>query len=136
MGFEVYLQCFAGEPPGISRAAIRGLFPIVEKTSEQDYWGVQYGSSDSCNIRVTASESDAELLTSFCIYRPCGDVRFWESVLAILRMGPVMLYWPGGGPLVASTARSNEFPQEIAESLGQPLSVNSAHEIMDAIRAS
>jgi hypothetical protein len=61
MGFEVYLQCFAGEPPGISRTAVRALFPIVEENSESDYWSVHYGRADSCKIGVTASESDAEL---------------------------------------------------------------------------
>jgi hypothetical protein len=136
MGFDVYLQCFAGEPLGISRAAIRALFPIDEENSEPDYWSIHYSPTDSCKISVTASESDAKLITSLCVYRPCGEARFWESVLSVLRMGPVMLYWPGGGPVVASQMAANEFPREIAESLGQPLNVTSAREIMDAIRAS
>jgi hypothetical protein len=136
MGFEVYLQCFAGEPPGISRAAVRALFPIIEESSALDYWSVQYGPADSCRIGATPSETDAELITSLCVYRPCGEVQFWESVLAILRMGPAMLYWPGGGPVVASPMRADGFPDEIAESLGQPLCVGSAQEIMDAIRES
>jgi hypothetical protein len=136
MGFDIYLQCFAGEPPGISRAAVRALFPIIEQDSEPDYWRVHYDRSDWSTIGVTPSKVDRELITALSVNRPCGDVRFWESVLAILRLGPVMLYWPGGGPLVGSELAARELPPEIAESLGQPSCVGSAQEIMAAIRAS
>lgn len=136
MSFDVYLQCFAGEPPGIPKAAVRALFPIVEDGSEPDYWSVRYDRANSCKIHVDPAKSNPELITSLAVNRPCGDVRFWESVLAILRMGRVILYWPGGGPLVGSESAADELPREIAESLGQPLCVGSAQEIMDAIRAS
>jgi hypothetical protein len=119
---------------GIPRASLRALFPVDDK-SALDYWSVFYDRANSCNINLTPSKSDSELITSLAVNRPCGDVRFWESILAILRMGPVMLYWPGGGPLVAGAALA-EFPPEIAESLGQPTAVDSAQQIMDAIRAS
>jgi hypothetical protein len=135
MSFDIYLQCVAGEPVGIPRSAVRALFP-VDENSAPDYWRVFYDGSNSCKINITPSKSDNELITSLAVNRPCGDVRFWESVLAILKMGPVMLYWPGGGPLVGTERAAAEFPAEIAESLGQPNCVGSAHEIMDAIRAS
>lgn len=136
MGFDIYLQCFAGEPPGVSRAAVRALFPIVERDSEPDYWSVRYDGVNSCKIEITPSKVDEELITALSVNRPCGDVRFWESVLAILRSGPMMLYWPGGGPLVGSESAARALPPEIAESLGHPLCVGSAQEIMAAIRAS
>jgi len=136
VSFDIYLQCIAGEPPGISRAAVRALFPVVEGSSEPDYWNVRYDRVNSCTIRVTPAKSNRDLITSLGVNRPCGDVRFWEAVLAILQMGPVILYWPGGGPLVGSDRVAAEFPPEIAESLGQPMYVRSAQEIMDAIRES
>jgi hypothetical protein len=136
MSFDVYLQCFAGEPVGIPRAGVRALFPIVEEKSEPDYWSVHYDPANSCKINVTPSESDSELITSLSVNRPCGDLRFWESVLAILRMGPVVLYWPGGGPVVSGDEVAADLPLEIVESLGQPLAVNSAQAIVDAIQAS
>ena len=135
MSFDIYLQCVAGDPVGVSRSAVRALFPIFEN-SEHDYWNVVYDRANSCKINVTPSKSNDDLITSLAVNRPCGDLRFWESVLAILKMGPVMLYWPGGGPLVGSDREAAEFPREIAESLGQPKAVNSAREIMDAIRQS
>jgi|SRR5208282_623029 len=136
MSFDIFFQCIAGEAPGIPRAAVCALFPMVEGSSESDDWSVRYDDKNSCRIRVTPSKSNPELITSLCVNRPCGDLRFWESALAILRMGPVILYWPGGGPVVGAESLAAEFPQEIAESLGQPRCVSSAQEIMDAIRAS
>jgi hypothetical protein len=136
MSFDVHLQCVAGDHPGIPRAAVRALFPIVEQSSEPDYWSVHYDRADWCKIDVTPAKLDNDLITSLSVNRPCGSVQFWESILAILRMGPVMLYWPGGGPLVGSESLVEQFPQEIAESLGWPRCVDSAQEIMDAIRAS
>jgi hypothetical protein len=135
MGFEVFLQCIGSEPPGIPRAAVRELFPIVEDSSERDYWSIRYDRVNSCNIGITASDSDKELIISLYVDRPCGDIRLWESVLAILRMGPVILYWPGGGPLVASELTADKIPREIVESLGQAKCVHSAQEFIDAIRA-
>jgi hypothetical protein len=136
MSFDIFLQCFAGEPPGISRGAVRALFPIVEEASEPDHWRVRYDSTNSCTVSITPAKSNNELITSLCINRPCGDLQFWESVLTILRMGSVMLYWPGGGPLVAGQSLADEAPLEIVEALGKPVSVNSAQEIIDAIRES
>jgi hypothetical protein len=136
MSFDVYLQWVGGEPLGIPRAAVRALFPIVEENSEPDYWSVWYNRKDWCKISVTAAKSDRELITSLSVNRPCGDVRFWESILAILRMSPVILYWPGGGPLVGNKSVAENFSAEIAESLGRPKCVGSAREIMDAIRES
>lgn len=141
MSFEVYLQCFAGERsaggrPGISRSAVRALFPVVEKSSEPDYWSVHYDPANSCDISVTPAQSNDELITALCVHRPCGDVRFWKSVLTILRMGPVMLYWPGGGPLIANELAADEIPQELVEWLGHAKCVQSAEEIMGAIRES
>ncbi len=136
VSFDIYFQCVAGDPPGISRAAVRALFPIVEESSELDFWSVCYDRANSCTIHVTPAKANRDLITSLSVNRPCGDVRFWESVLAILKMGPVILYWPGGGPLVGSDRVAAEFPLEIAESLGQPICVSSAQEIMDAIRES
>ncbi len=136
MSLDVYLQCFGGEPAGISRAAVRALFPIVEQTSEPDYWSVLYDPANSCKINITPAASCDDLITSLSVNRPCGDLRFWESILAILRMGSVILYWAGGGPLVGSDGVAAELPAEIVEALGQPLSVSTAQDIVDAIRAS
>jgi hypothetical protein len=136
VGFEIYLQCFAGEPRGISRAAVRALFPIDEQSTQPDDWSVCYDRANSCRIRITPVHSNNGRITALCVYRPCGDIRFWDSILSILRMGPVMLYWPGGGPLIANQLAADALPQELVDWLGQARCVQSAQQIMEAIHAS
>jgi hypothetical protein len=53
MGFELYLQGFGKtEGLGLSREAIRGLFPVDEASSEPDYWRLRYDGLNSCDIGV------------------------------------------------------------------------------------
>ena len=136
MSFDIYLQCVAGDPPGISRAAVRALFPIVEKSSEPDYWSVYYDPANSCKIGITPTEHSRELITLLCVNRPCGVLPFWEAVLGVLKLGPMILFWPGGGPLAASEFVAAGLAPEMVESLGRPKCVRSAQEIIDAIRES
>lgn len=51
-------------------------------------------------------------------------------------MGPVMLYWPGGGPLIANELAADALPQELVDWLSQAKCVQSAQQIMEAIHAS
>jgi|SRR5271165_1301908 len=134
MGFEVYLQCYRdGKPAGIPRGPVRALFPIVEEESEPNYWSVHYGPADSCKIGVTPLASNHELIESLCVYRPCGDLRMWEALLSILKMGSVILYFPGGESLLmASESAAADLPKELVESMG-PRCVHSAQEILEII---
>ena len=137
MGFEVYLQCFGeSERTGISRAAVRSLFPVIEEESERDYWRVRYDNKNLCEIGVTAMTSDNEMLKSFYVDRPCGDLRLWEGLLAVLRMGSVVIFWPGGPPVVALEAVAAHLPEDLIDSIGQPKLVSSAEELLGLLRES
>ena len=136
MSFAVFLQCFErGEPSGVPRAAIRPLFPVDEADSEPDDWAVRYDDLNSCRVGVTALASDPTLVESLCVYRPCGDPRLWEALLAILRLGPVALYFPGNAPpLVANEAAGDELPADMVRAMGRPRVVQSGQEIVEIIR--
>jgi hypothetical protein len=135
MGFEVYLQCFGeSEQRGISRAAVRSLFPIVEEKSEPDYWRVKYDDRNSCDIGVAAVTSSNEMLKSLYVDRPCGDLRLWEGLLSALRMGSVVIFWPGGPPIVADDATAAKLPKDMTDAIGQPKSVRSADELLRLLR--
>ena len=137
MGFELYFQCFGkDEKTGISREAVRSLFPIVEAKSELDYWRVQYDEKNSCDIGVTALASDNAKLSGLYVNRPCGDVRLWESVLAILKMGSVVLFWPGGPPIVTDEKSEGTLPKEMVESIGQAKVARSAEQLLEFLRES
>jgi hypothetical protein len=138
LSFEVFVQCFEnGEPAGVPRSAIRPLFPVVEADSEPDYWSIRYDDSNACHVRVTPLASDRELVESLCVFRPCGDLRLWNALLAIMRLGPGVLYFPGDAPpLVTSEAAGDHLPADMVEALGRPRVVRSPEEIVEAIRSS
>jgi hypothetical protein len=136
LSFDVFLQCFkGGEPAGIPRVVVRPLFPVDESRSEPDYWCVCYDDLNSCHISVYSLPSDPLLLESLCVFRPCGDLRLWEALLAVLRLGSVVLYFPGNAPpLVASKAAGEQLPADMVEAVGQPRVVTSGKEIVEIIK--
>ena len=111
------------------------MFPVVEGESEPDYWRVRYDPANTCMINVTSVKGDSTRIESLCIYRPCGNIRLFESILAILRMGSVILVFPGDAPpLMASALVAADVPTDLVESMGQPKCVHFAQEILEIIR--
>jgi hypothetical protein len=136
LSFEVFVQCFErGEPAGVPRAAVRPLFPVVEGESEPDYWAVRYDDLNSRHIGVRPLASEASLVESLCVHRPCGDARLWDTLLAVLRLGSLVLYYPGNAPpLVASESVWKHLPADMVEAMGPPRTVRSGQEIVEAIQ--
>lgn len=137
MGFEVYVH-FLGvtAEQGIPRAAVREMFPIVDEKSERDYWLVRYDERNTCNIGVTALTSGAEELKGFYVERPCSDLSLWEGLFAVLQMGTIVIFWPGGAPVVANNTDPAIVPKEMTESIGQPKTVSSGEELRRLVRES
>jgi len=131
MGFEVYFHfCGEAERVGIPREAVRSLFQIVEEESEPDYWALRYDSKNSCNIGVAPLESDTRMLNGLYVERPCQDLRLWEGLLSVLRMGTIAMFWPGGPAIIANEATTAELPEDMIESLGLPKVVHSVTEVL------
>jgi hypothetical protein len=131
MSFEVYVQCFGeSERTGISRSVLRSLFPIIAEESEPDYWRVRYDDKNSCHIGVIGIPSDKEMLKSFCVERPCGDSRLWEALISVLRMGSIVMFWPGGPPVVCDESVASNLPKEMTNAIGAAKPVYSAEEIL------
>ncbi len=137
MGFEVFLDCF-GETKalGISRALVRSFFPVVEGESEPDYWQVRYDKKNRCQIGVTPLASDREMLAGLFVNRPCADLKLWEGLVRILRMGCVVIFWPGGPPVVAEGTSTSDLPQDMIDSIGEPRRVSSAAELLRLVQNS
>ena len=136
MGFELYLMSFAkGNPAGIDRAAVRVLFPVVGEESEHDHLRVRYTPTETCTIDVTPVSGDPSRVESVCIHRPCGDKRLFDAMFSLLRMGSVVLVFPGDAPpLVANESTVCDLPSDMVDSMGQPRCVHSAEEILQIIR--
>jgi hypothetical protein len=136
MSFDIYLNCFDhGKPAGVPVLSVRALFPVVDNESDPDYWKVRYGESVWCKIRVALLPTDVTLVTHLGVCRPLRDMRFWEAILAVMRLGAVALYFPGDAPpLVASEFAGQQLPRGMVEALGQPRVVQSASEIVEIIQ--
>jgi hypothetical protein len=136
MSFELFMQCFDhGEPAGLPREAIRTLFPVVAAESEPDCWIVRYDDENSCDISVTPLTADETLMESLCVNRPCADERLWDALLSVMRLGAVVLYFPGDAPpLVASEAAGEHLPADMVEAMGPPCVVSSIEEILEIIK--
>jgi hypothetical protein len=137
MGFDLFFQPQVnGQVLDIGRAELRSLFPVVNEESKPDHWTIRYDSLNSCHIGVTAFAFSANELASFHVERPCGDSRFWEALLHVLQKGRIVLYFPGGPPIVASGDVAAALPQEVVASLGPPRCVRSAAEILKILKES
>jgi hypothetical protein len=135
MSFEVFVQCFGeSERGGISRSAVRSLFPIVAEESKPDRWRIRYDDKNTCHICVTALPSDKNILTSLCVERPCGDARLWEALIAVLRMQQVVMFWPGGPPIVSDESVASQLPKNMTGAIGAATSVSSAGDLLRLLR--
>jgi hypothetical protein len=137
MGFEVYIRFFGEtERVGLPRDSIRSLFPVIEEESEPDYWQIRYDNKNSCKIGVTSRESDRGMLKGMYVDRPCGDLRLWEGLLSIVRMGAVVMFWPGGPPVIASQDVAAGLPVDMIDSIGAPRVANSVADILGMLKES
>ena len=125
------------ESSGISREAVRSLFPIVEEKSETDYWPVRYEERDACELGVhPAPASAGKMLNGLSVNRPCADLRFWQGLLAVLQMGSVVMFWPGGPPVVADQSVVEFLPRDMIESIGPVQVVQTPQELLNLVRQS
>ena len=135
MGFEVYVQCFGeSEKTGISRTAVRALFPIVAEESQPDYWRVRYDDKNACHIGVIPVPSDEKMLKSIVVERPCGEPKLWDALISVLKMGSIVMFWPGGPPVITDGTVASTLPQEMTNVMGPAKPVNSADEILRLLR--
>ena|SRR5579883_2929775 len=135
MSFPVYVDCWRnGQQSTIPKAAVLALFPVEEMERDAEVWNLEYGPLDSCQVHLYA-ESDPTQIGGFCVHRPCKDMRLWDALAAVLRLGTLVLYWPGCEfALVADETMAAHLPEEVVESLGPPKCVHSGEEILLILR--
>jgi hypothetical protein len=132
MSFDVFVQCF-GETAqtGLPREHVRSLFPIV--AAEPERWAVRYDDQNSSDIYV---DEDAEPFTNFMVNRPCGDMRLWAALLAVLQMGQVLMLWPGSPPILARGANVVGLPEGMIDGLGEPIFVSEPEQFIELLKIS
>ena len=136
MSFDIFVQCFdRGSSSSIERDRVRKLFGSVLVESGPQVWQLRYDEMNSCDVSVTADLADSAMIQGFSIHRPCGDKRLWQSLAHVLSLGNLVLYFPGGAPLIADERVADHLPLAMVESLGKPVLVKYGHEIEQQIRA-
>ena len=85
---------------------------------------------------MTATSCDNNQLKFLYVERPCGDMRLWESLMTVLAMGSVVIFWPGGPPLVADASVVSDLPKDMTDPIAMPVVVRTARELLHAVQNS
>lgn len=135
MSFDIYLQTFQdGKASGIGLDTLRHAFGQYVIEMDDDYWQVQYGPEESSDIFLQPLPEDPHSIHTISIHRPCRDVRLWESLWRLLGIAGSVLYYPScDAPLARDSMAGLSMPDEMRESLGDPLIVSSAVELFEAM---
>lgn len=139
MSFEVFVQCFSrGEFDGIPVANIHQAFGNKLAKEEGAWWNLCYDEQNQSKVHMQFLPRDRNLVHFFSVHRPCGDLRLWESLLAILKRGNSVLYFPAKKPplLVAQDSVSEHLPKDMMAAMGPITRVGCAQDILDAIKRS
>lgn len=137
MGYEAFVYVFKeGKAAGISRQQVRDAFGSFLTDGGVFDWHLHYGEADNCDVMLDVDDNDKTVLRGFTVHRPCGDLRFWDAMAAILRLGNIVLFFPDNRPpLVAHRGVVRHLPADMVESLGEPKPVVTGKEILDILHA-
>lgn len=135
MSFDLYLQAFRdGKAAGIGLDILRDAFGKYVIEIDEDFWQVQYGLDESSDIFLQPLGEDSAFVHTLSIHRPCRDERLWESLWRILELPGTVFYYPTcHAPIARDTTAGLSMPDEMRESLGQPLVVSNAVELFQSI---
>src|SRR5262249_23938023 len=122
MRFAIYLRCFQrGAPGGVCRDGGRALFSVDETEPRRDHLVLRDDEHNPCSMSVVACASDTTLIESISVSRPCKEIGLWNALLEVMRMAPIVLYFPGDRPpLVADASVCEHLPRDMIKALGSP----------------
>ena len=138
MGFEIFLQaCRNGRVDGgIAAETLRSLLAGDVRQVSPTCWRLEYAPNDYCHIYYSDEKVDPASINSFMIQKPTSNPKLWDGLFAIMRLGNMVLYYPGcGGPIIADEAMAEHLPSVMNEELGQPYTASSGQEIFERVRA-
>lgn len=90
---------------------------------------IHYDDKNDRDIGVTAVTANTEMLKSLFVDRPCGDLRLWEALISLLRMGSIDIFWPRGLLAVFDDRLDSKLPKDITDAIGPAKSVGSAEDL-------
>ena len=137
MSFDVWVSRFReGAPDEFSRTTVLKAFGSHITQLDATCWRVFYDEQNSCDVFAGGRSEGSDLITGFTVNRPCGDQRLWDALISILRIPRMVLYFPGGRPLIADASTAEHLPADMIDAIGEPkcilLGEDIVHEIQNA----
>jgi hypothetical protein len=122
-----------GEPAPFSLAIVdKCLGPFID-FREHHCWDLSFPDGGKSFLYLKDDQKEIEHI---CVNRPADSPELWTGLLEILRETGAMLYWPGGGAVVAAEAHIAHLPPDMIDIFGTPTVVGSGREIKDCIAKS
>jgi hypothetical protein len=134
MSFEIYVQVFGNEEPiGLSIEEISQSFGEYLSKVSPTLWKVQYDSENTSDIYIHGDGLEDSRINSFTIYRPCIDIRLWNSLFEIMGLGHVALCLPGSRVLLRNEVSLSYLPPDMINALGGYLIVKDTEQILNEV---
>ncbi|HEX9490888.1 MAG TPA: hypothetical protein VF930_11415 [Stellaceae bacterium] len=116
MSFEVFLQCYRdSEPFRFPRAVVEEAFPFADRR-DPGCWELKFPDGGRSDLYI-----DDELeIWNLMVSRLARSPELWTGLFDILRRTGSMLFWPGGGSVVAD---ESVVPHLLPDIIMEPLTV-------------
>jgi hypothetical protein len=134
MGFEVFVGWYEnGQPARVHFSAVHAAFGGAAAHPEADGFCVRYGPADESYVYATRGVDGA--VDHLMIARPCGADGLWDGIVAVMRLGNGLCYWPPGACAVASLDTVPHVPEDMGKGLGMPQLVRDGAALAGAIES-
>ena len=135
VSFQLYLQSFSGgTPAGFTRDVLRRAFVGLLEELEDDYWQADFGAAGRSDLFLSFLDDGSERIHCVSIEHPSADDRLWQAIWTLLGIPGVLFHFPGStAPLARASGAGAEVPAGLRETLGQPIVIADAREILEAV---
>jgi len=134
MSFEIYLSCYkSGEGSKFPMAVLEeALGRYAKRHDEEHWWILKFPDGGRSDLFFQPGEQ----IDGGMVSRPCTSPELWSGLIKILKRTSSVLYWPGGGCVVADAAVIADMPPDMIKSLGRPVVTTDPKVILDLIARS
>lgn len=118
MSFEIYIDTFENEQSRrIPASEVAERFSSVIDREHLGYWKLTFQEGPSYAEIAVPRES---MIQGFVVHNPPPYLEFWKVIAGFLKDLNCVLYWPGGGAVIARLEVLAELPKDMVETLGIP----------------
>jgi len=128
MSFDIFvIRAENGRDAPIPLAVIEQAFGPFIKYREPAGWELSFPDGGRSFVYMKEDSDDDH---------PASSPELWTALLEILRQTGTVLFWPGGGAVVADESSIPHLLPAIAEIFGAPIVVRDGAEIVECVKRS